>query len=74
MHILWLNLLPDEYHSDCLYDTPADLVARLHHALLHCTELHRRNWRTMAAPFDWHLMASRYDAALEQVHLLAKNA
>jgi glycosyltransferase involved in cell wall biosynthesis len=61
------DLLPAEHRADCLYRSPAELVERLHSALLRRDELRQRNWRAIAAPFDWSLLAPRYDAALAAV-------
>lgn len=57
------ELLPIEHHADCLYDTPDDLVEQLSQALLHHEELRQRDWRGIAAPYDWLHMAPHYDAA-----------
>lgn len=61
------DLLPPEHHADCLYTSPAELVERLSAALQHCGELRQRDWRAIAAPYDWARLAPRYDAALEAV-------
>jgi glycosyltransferase involved in cell wall biosynthesis len=58
------ELLPVEHHADCLYDTPAELVERLHSALLRRNELRQRDWQAIAAPYDWAAIAPRYDARL----------
>jgi glycosyltransferase involved in cell wall biosynthesis len=63
------DLLPEEQHADCLYDWPADLVAHLQYTLMHCAVLRERNWRAIAAPFDWSLLAPRYDETLERLCL-----
>lgn len=62
------ELLPIEDHADCLYATPAELVERLHAALLRCAELRRRNWPAIAAPYDWAVIGPQYDAALAEVY------
>jgi glycosyltransferase involved in cell wall biosynthesis len=62
------DLLPAEHHADCLYRSPATLVERLHSALLRRDELCQRDWRAIAAPFDWSLLAPRYDDALAEIH------
>jgi glycosyltransferase involved in cell wall biosynthesis len=61
------DLLPAAYHADCLYDTFDELVERLHAALLRRDQLRQHNWRAIAAPYDWSLLAPRYDAALAEV-------
>ncbi len=61
------DLLPAEYHADCLYDSQEELVERLYNALCHYDALRRRDWRSIAAPYDWSYMAPRYDQWLEDV-------
>jgi glycosyltransferase involved in cell wall biosynthesis len=61
------DLLPVEYHNDCLYGTRAELVERLIHALTHCASLRQYDWPAIAAPYDWMQMAPRYDEVLERV-------
>lgn len=66
------ELLPPEHHAICLYHSPEDLVAKLHHALVACPELRTRDWQTIATPYQWWQLASRYDALFEAV--IARNS
>jgi glycosyltransferase involved in cell wall biosynthesis len=61
------ELLPPEYHAACLYDPDADLAVRLEQVLRDLPALRRRDFRTLAAQYDWSAMAPRYDALLEQI-------
>lgn len=61
------DLLPAKHHADCLYDTPAELVERLDHAILRYNELRQRDWRAIAAPYDWSLMGLKYDQVLKDI-------
>jgi glycosyltransferase involved in cell wall biosynthesis len=61
------DLLPAAHHADCLYTSPAELVERLQHVIRHYADLRRRDWRSIAAPYDWTALAPRYDAALAAV-------
>ncbi|MCG8348028.1 MAG: DUF3524 domain-containing protein [Chloroflexales bacterium] len=62
------DLLPAEQHADCLYETFDELVERIAAALARCAELRQRNWRSIAAPYDWSKLGARFDAVLEQIH------
>ncbi len=61
------ELLPTAYHADCLYAADADLADRLHHVISRRDELRRRDWRAIAEPYDWSLIAPRYDEALNRL-------
>lgn len=61
------DLLPPADHAVCLYDTPADLVERLHNAILHRDELCHHDWRAIAAPYDWSVIGPQYDQLLEHL-------
>lgn len=63
--LVYPELLPASYHADCLYDTFHELVARLQQALWRRAELQRCDWRAIAAPYDWSVLAPRYDDLLE---------
>ncbi|HEX5692164.1 MAG TPA: DUF3524 domain-containing protein, partial [Roseiflexaceae bacterium] len=58
------EILPSDYHADCLYDDQADLVAKLRMAIDNLPTLKARDFRGVAAAYDWRPMAARYDAAL----------
>ncbi len=57
------ELLPPELHAGCLYTDEADLVVRLAAAIEQLPEMQQRNWRAIAAMYDWSHMAPQYDAA-----------
>jgi glycosyltransferase involved in cell wall biosynthesis len=61
------ELLPPQYHAGCLYDEPADLVDRLVAVIADLPALRARDFRGLAAQYDWTSMAPRYDAAFERV-------
>jgi glycosyltransferase involved in cell wall biosynthesis len=61
------ELLPTEHHAACLYDSFEELVGRLHTTLRSCADLGRRDWRAIAAPYDWSRLGPQYDAALAGV-------
>jgi glycosyltransferase involved in cell wall biosynthesis len=63
------EVLPAEYHDECLYDGFEGLVERLRWALTHRAQA-RRTARGLGAAmgrFDWKAMAPQYDAVLESV-------
>lgn len=66
------DLLPAAYHDTCLYRSPAELVERLEAVLRHWRTLRQQPWRDIAAPFDWSVLAPRYDAVLQQVRPRSK--
>jgi glycosyltransferase involved in cell wall biosynthesis len=61
------ELLPAEHHAVCLYDDQNDLVEKLHAALRNLGALRTRDFRSVAAQYDWRRMAPRYDAAFERI-------
>lgn len=61
------DLLPPEHHAICLYDTDDQLVERLIMAIERLDELRQRDFRRIAAQYDWKAMAPRYDALFEQI-------
>lgn len=58
------DLLPSEHHGACLYDGDADLPEALAAAVGRVGRAPRSTWRAVAAPYDWSVVAPRYDAAL----------
>jgi glycosyltransferase involved in cell wall biosynthesis len=58
------EILPPEYHDMCLYDDQADLVAKLRAAIEDLPALKARDFRAVAAAYDWERMAARYDRAV----------
>lgn len=61
------ELLPEELHATCLYDTPEGLVAQLKQAILGVTALRSGAMRAHAERFDWRQMAPFYDQSLAEV-------
>ena len=61
------ELLPPEYHAACLYDGAGDLVDKLAAAIRDLPALKARDFRAVAAPYDWDTMAARYDDVFESV-------
>jgi glycosyltransferase involved in cell wall biosynthesis len=61
------ELLPPEHHATCLYDDQDELVEKLQAAIRDLPALQARDFRSVAARYDWVRMAPRYDAAFEQV-------
>lgn len=63
--LVYPELIPPAWHEACLYRDVDDLAARLAWAAQHVDEVRRRSLRTVAAAFDWHAIAPRYDDLLE---------
>jgi glycosyltransferase involved in cell wall biosynthesis len=61
------ELLPPGLHATCLYDGPDDLVAKLVSATRDPPALRSRDFRDVAARYDWAVMAPRYDQAFEEL-------
>jgi glycosyltransferase involved in cell wall biosynthesis len=61
------ELLPAKHHDACLYDDDADLVEKLHAAIRDLAALRRRDFRAVAAQYDWPRMAPRYDEVFENL-------
>jgi glycosyltransferase involved in cell wall biosynthesis len=61
------DLLPPEHHAACLYDGDAGLVDKLEAAIGELAALKLRDFRGVAAQYDWSRMAPRWDAAVEQL-------
>ncbi|HWQ11911.1 MAG TPA: DUF3524 domain-containing protein [Roseiflexaceae bacterium] len=60
------ELLPPQHHATCLYEDGA-LAERLQAVIADIETLRTRDFRAVAAPYDWSHMAPRYDAAFERV-------
>lgn len=62
------ELLPETFHSYCLYENQADLVARLRRALTNLPQIHQwaADLATAVTPYDWRQLAPRYDQAFSQ--------
>jgi glycosyltransferase involved in cell wall biosynthesis len=58
------ELLPREYHADCLYDDDAQLADGLVHLVQRHMQIDRHELRRWALRFDWKKMAPTYDIAL----------
>lgn len=67
------EVLPTQYHDACLYESFPTLVDRLSWAVTHCDEAQQlvRGLHEAMGRFDWHVVARRYDAALERVSAAA---
>jgi glycosyltransferase involved in cell wall biosynthesis len=61
------ELLPPEHHAVCLYDDQPGLVERLGAAIRDLPALRARDFRAIAAPYDWSHMIARYDDAFEKL-------
>jgi hypothetical protein len=61
------ELLPIEYHDDCLYDDEGEFLDRLRGAIRQIGKTRSFSLQSEMARFDWQQMASRYDDLLEQV-------
>ena len=61
------ELFPPAFHKACFYDTPADLVERLESILRNPERLSSSGLRDIARPYDWRLMAPRYDRTFEEI-------
>ena len=57
------ELIPPSFHSDCLYESQADLLARLRHALTQPITIREMGQKlaTAVTPYDWSHLAPRYD-------------
>jgi glycosyltransferase involved in cell wall biosynthesis len=60
------ELLPAEHHDVCLYDDGA-LADRLEAVIRDLPALEQRDFRGVAARYDWGQMAPRWDALVEQI-------
>lgn len=58
------ELLPSDYHADCLYDDDEALADGLVHLLHRHGQIDRQALRAWALRFDWQQMAPTYDIAL----------
>jgi glycosyltransferase involved in cell wall biosynthesis len=65
--LVYPELLPERYHALCLYDRPAALADRIEDVMANLDALRREPWYTIAAPYAWPAVASRYDDAFEAV-------
>lgn len=60
------ELLPPAMHADCLYEE-GTLADRLQDMIARLPELRRHDLRAVAAPYDWAVLAPRYDSLFEQI-------
>ena len=60
------ELLPPAIHADCLYEE-GTLADRLQDMIARLPELRRHDLRAVAAPYDWAVLAPRYDSLFEQI-------
>jgi glycosyltransferase involved in cell wall biosynthesis len=58
------DLIPPEWHADCLYPTDDDLPAALERLIVDLPRLMQYNWSALALPYRWQNLAPRYDATL----------
>jgi glycosyltransferase involved in cell wall biosynthesis len=61
------ELLPAEHHDACLYGSQDELVDKLDAAIRDRAALRTRDFRSVAARYDWSRMTPRYDAAIAQI-------
>ena len=61
------ELLPPQYHAACLYDDDAELADRLEAVIRDPPALGRYDFRSVAAQYDWSVLAPRYDALFERM-------
>ena len=59
------ELLPERYHARCLYNDQEDLVAQLA-AAMDTLPAPATDFRTIAARYDWRVLAPEYDARFER--------
>jgi len=59
------ELLPAEYHEVCLYANDSVLADRLEATIHNLATLRQRDFRSVAARYDWSRMAPVWDQALE---------
>jgi glycosyltransferase involved in cell wall biosynthesis len=66
------EVLPVDYHADCLYDEFSELVDQLRWAVLHLGQARTIavQMRPAMAQYDWAEMAPRYDETMERVALM----
>jgi hypothetical protein len=55
------ELLPAQHNAACLYEDQHDLVEKLIAAIVNLPELQARDFRTIAAQYDWSRRAPHYD-------------
>jgi hypothetical protein len=61
------ELLPAEHHAACLYTDDSALADRLAATVRDLPALKQRDFRAVAARYDWSRMAPQWDAVLEQI-------
>ena len=61
------ELLPLDYHTDCLYDRDDELADRLVTTISQLDRLRKRDWPAIAAPYAWARLVPQYDALFESV-------
>jgi glycosyltransferase involved in cell wall biosynthesis len=67
------ELLPAEYHAACLYERDTGLADKLEEVMRELPALEQRDFRGVAARYDWSRMAARYDEVFEQVKTMASS-
>ncbi|NOK60132.1 MAG: DUF3524 domain-containing protein [Chloroflexi bacterium AL-W] len=55
------SLIPEHYHSDCLYESERGLVDKLQFAIANLAKLKAHDFRGVAAPYDWKQIVQQYD-------------
>ncbi|MBO9313412.1 MAG: DUF3524 domain-containing protein [Chloroflexus sp.] len=58
------DLIPPEWHADCLYPTDDDLPLALERLIGNLPRLMQYDWSVLAMPYRWQNLAPRYDATL----------
>lgn len=63
------EIIPEQFHSSCLYDDQADGARRLQWALTNLPEIQALTPRlaTAVSAYDWTTIAPQYDAALSNI-------
>ncbi|MEM8533816.1 MAG: DUF3524 domain-containing protein [Chloroflexota bacterium] len=61
------TLIPECYHTDCLYENERGLVDKLEFAITNLAQLKAHDFHSIAAPYDWKQIVQQYDAVLAAV-------
>lgn len=66
------DLLPTNYHANCLYAQDESLPDRICATLNDLDRLRTIDWRAIAAPYGWHVLGPQYDVCFQAIALTTK--